>query len=290
MNATLTTYMAETDGQWHRYLRDPLPPTDDPGWALGWGLPAWRDEFDGPTIDTDLWTIRDDTYLSYDWGNIHAENAEIVAGELRLRISQLGVPVTTGDGRERWWDTAYLDTIGKLEERYGRWEMRAKIPTTAGDSQGVWPAFWLRNGDSGEIDIMESWGDPPKRPRNANLTETSTFTIHESTSGGGAKAAWTYEHTVLGAPPYDTASGYHTWTVELTPTYLRAYFDGLLAVEVTPTTHPWVWGTTFDSPWNIRLNTQMGDPYWTTNPTPSALTVAPADYLIDYVRYWALPA
>lgn len=286
----MVSYLASPDGLWRARGRDPLSPLGDAGYVPGWGFPTWRDEFDGETVDTDKWEVRDNTYLSYDWGNIRAANATIVDNQLRLRISQRGTPTSAGD-RTRWWDTAYLTTIGKMEQRYGRWEARMKIPTIAGLSKGVWPAFWLRNGSVGEIDIMESWGDPPDRARSSSLTETSTFTMHESTNGGANKQGWTIEQRVPPqSPPFSTAQGFHTWALEMTPTYIRCLFDGYTAVEVTPATHPWAFGSTFNSPWNIRLNAQMGDPYWTQEPVPNAQTQMPADFLIDYVRYYALPA
>ncbi len=52
-----------------------------------------------------------------------------------------------------------------FSQTYGRYEMRAKLPT----GKGLWPAFWMlpeqdRYGAwaaSGEIDIMEAWGSQP---------------------------------------------------------------------------------------------------------------------------------
>jgi beta-glucanase (GH16 family) len=295
---TLELHYVDTDLSLRSFPRGTT--VGPPGFVEGWGHPTWRDEFESETIDTDKWTIRDQSVhgnLSYDWGVIQASNAFIDDGKLVLRISRRESSVTSG-GRVRWWDTAYLDTMGgKLEERYGRWEMRAKLPTVADYSRGVWPAFWLRNGELGEIDIMESWGDPPDRARASNLTETSTFTIHEKTTGGGAKFGRTYEHHVdTPGPPYSTASNFHTFAIEYTPTYLKALFDGMVAAHITADgaggtlEYPWVWGSEFDSDWNIRLNTQMGDPYWTPDPDhEDENIVTPADFVIDHVRYWALP-
>lgn len=271
----------------------------DPGFIENWGLPVWRDEFESATLDTAKWTNRDQSThgnLSYDWAVIDSSTVSIVNNQLRIRATELTTPVVSG-GRTRYWRTGYLDTMGKISQQYGRWEMRAKLPTTRGDSRGIWPAFWLRNGSVGEIDIMESWGDPPKTARNANLTETSTFTIHESTNGGGDKMGWTYEHRARpGQSPYNTASGFHTWAVELTPTSLKAYFDDILCVHIVPTgelvggasrDYSWVWGPNYaSSPWAMRLNLQIGDPYWSPDMTPSSLTAMPADFIVDYVRVW----
>lgn len=271
----------------------------DPGYVADWGFPIWRDEFDQPTLDLTKWTNRDSSThgnLSYDWAVIDDSTVSIVNDQMRIRATELATPVASG-GKTRYWNTGYLDTMGKFSQQYGRWEMRAKIPTTRGNSRAIWPAFWLRNGSVGEIDIMESWGDPPVRARNVNLAETSTMTIHESTNGGADKLGWTYEPRAYPAKSlHDTASGFHTWTLELTPTFLKGYLDGILCVHVAATGEmvkgvardfSWVWGPNFaSSPWAIRLNMQIGDPYWSPDPTPSALTAMPADYIIDYVRAW----
>jgi beta-glucanase (GH16 family) len=276
-----------------------LPDEPGDGYLPGWGYPDWRDEFNGSTLDTSTWTNRDQSThgnLSYDWAVIDSDAVSVNDGKLRIRAEELDTPVES-DGRTRYWSTGYLDTIDKQEAQYGRWEFRAKIPTTAGNSRGVWPAFWLRNDSLGEIDIMESWGDPPKTERDPDLSETSTVVLHESTNGGGEKVQATYEHRTLpGLEPYSTASGFHTWAVEYTPTYVKAYLDGELAVHIVPTgelvsgesgDYSWVWGPTFENdPWAIRLNLQMGDPYWSPDLTPSPLTAMPADYLIDYVRFY----
>ena len=65
----------------------------------------------------------------------------------------------------RDYTSARLTTQFKGDWTYGRYEIRAKLPTT----QGIWPAFWLlpsrtRYGSGaagGEIDIMELVGRVP---------------------------------------------------------------------------------------------------------------------------------
>lgn len=208
-----------------------------------------------------------------------------------LSVTQLGTPYTDADGRVRRYGTAYLRM--QHQAAYGRWEMRAKLPTDVGVSQGVWPAFWHRAvGGAGEIDTMESWGCPAIR---AGKTESSsTFTVHESTSGGGSSLGTTCEQAIGTAHPWDTASQFHTWALERTPTYIRGYMDDQLVRELTPTSHPWAFGAGFYSgatplPLDTRLCVQMGDTYWSPDPQPGADLVLPRQFVIDYVRYWSMP-
>lgn len=286
-------------------LDDGTAPAPDPGGGTGPfdRPPDFEDTFTASSIDTAKWNVWDNTYLGYDWGDIKAANSDIVNGNLRQRVTRKASPVTRGT-RVRHWDTAYM--VSKYRQTYGRWEMRAKIPTVANQSQGLWPAFWLRNNPSnGEIDIMESWGGPTRnRSRTANLESTSAFAFHQNTSGDGLS----YNHPIEwrtdpGQATYNTSGGFHTWTCDYLPDGLRIYFDGKLAADCKPSgdKHPlantaastrdlsWLWGPTFTAPWEIRVNFQMGDNYWSsdTDPATGALTGnTPAEFLVDYIRAW----
>jgi len=281
---------------------EPTPePPADPGYIQGWGLPTWRDEFNGPNIDTSKWTIwtrAQHGSLSFDWGILTADNAFIENGQLHLRISRRTTPINSG-GKDRWWDTAALDANGKFNTGFGRWEMRAKTTASRVNSTGMWCAFWLRNApDSGEIDIMESWGNPSTaRTRPENTVDTSSLTLHENTNGTGLSTGRGWEAKAGLPSPYTTSAGFHTWVTEFTPTSYKGFFDGKLAMHATrdgaggTEAHPWIWGTTFDSPtWYPRLNHAMGDPYWSPDPDhTNPAIVTPRDFVVDYIRYWKMP-
>ena len=57
-----------------------------------------------------------------------------------------------------------LTTQGSFAQKYGYFEIRAKIPVGI----GVWPAFWMLADDGGwppEIDVLEGRGAAARRPR-----------------------------------------------------------------------------------------------------------------------------
>ncbi len=145
----------------------------DADWRL-----VWQDEFDGQSINDANWTHAVDC-----WGGGNnekqcytdaASNSSVDGGVLtitaRLEPSRgFALPENlraeaSADEQERTveqpFSSAKLITKGKADWRYGRFEIRAKLPV----GQGTWPAIWMLPADdvyggwaaSGEIDILEA--------------------------------------------------------------------------------------------------------------------------------------
>ncbi|TNE35141.1 MAG: glycoside hydrolase family 16 protein [Alphaproteobacteria bacterium] len=142
----------------------------------GQGQLVWADEFDGGVIDRTRWAFDIDC-----WGGGNDErqcytnserNASIEDG--RLIITALNEPtegpalpshmITTANSpvatMTKPFSSARLVTRGKAAWKYGKIEVRAKLP----QGQGTWPAIWMLPEDnvyggwarSGEIDILEA--------------------------------------------------------------------------------------------------------------------------------------
>lgn len=280
----------------------------DPGYLNGWGAPTWRDEFSGTAVDTTKWQVLNNTYLSYDWAWITAANASVdnTTGTLKLKVEPMATTKTTcskrdavtkacTEYRDRKWTSAYLKST--MTAQYGRWEIRAKIPTYKNVSTGVWPAFWHRAiGGTGEIDTMEAWGTATTtRTAPTWWPETSVFTVHKDTncSSNCLNPSWNIDRTLNPlASSYNTASsGFHTWAMERTPTSITSYFDGKKVAELTPTSHPWAFaaGSFQNLALDTRLNIQMGDAYWSRDPQLTDILQMPAVFEVDHFRYWPLP-
>ena len=130
---------------------DPAVPVSD--WTL-----VWSDEFEGSSIDDDNWTHE----VNCDGGGNNeaqcytdsADNSFVSDGSLKI------VALPAEEGAQKPYTSARLNTRYKADFKYGRIEMRAKLPF----GQGSWPAFWMMPTDevyggwprSGEIDIMEA--------------------------------------------------------------------------------------------------------------------------------------
>ena len=140
-----------------------------------WSL-VWSDEFDGKAIDLNKWSLETDC-----WGGGNEErqcytdskkNARVKDGNLEIiarrgRMTGHALPARLRTTRKnakksatKPYSSARLRTLGKGDWRYGRIEVRAKLP----GGQGLWPAIWMLPSDehyggwaaSGEIDIMEA--------------------------------------------------------------------------------------------------------------------------------------
>ena len=260
-----------------------LTVTEGDGAVLpNWGSPSWRDEFDGASVDTTKWKVHDKTYISYDKASLYAKQCTTASGVLRMRAERVD-PATDLFGRK--YASCYITSQGKFAQRYGRFEMRAKLPTTPNVSAGLWPSFWLRDGQgSGEIDIMESWGTTSIRPTQ-DKPENYSWTVHADTNSGtsGVVTRIGGDGRPKGAAPITTA--YHRYAAEWTPEAVSFYFDDELVGKVTAAQYPWL-VSSFPSSVNIRLHYAVGGAYWGE---PNANTVFPADYMVDYVRVWARP-
>jgi beta-glucanase (GH16 family) len=98
-----------------------------------------------------------------------------------------------------------------LTQRYGYFEMRARLPL----GKGLWPAFWLLPADGAwppEIDVMEMLGDKP---------ETYYASVHARPNGQQLD-----EVTAVGAP--DLTAGFHVFGVSWRPDRIRFYLDDVL--------------------------------------------------------------
>ncbi|WP_226534209.1 glycoside hydrolase family 16 protein [Microbacterium paraoxydans] len=283
----------------------PVPPVD--GTSIpGWGAPSWSDEFtyrDGsgkPAVDPAKWNVRgqDDLGLLFDAAVVDRKQVTVDnSGVLHIRADWLNTPVIrpsaqTGP-RELWHKTGYLDQrrLGpddvSMAQQYGRWEIRAKTPSGP-NTFGSLAAFWLRNNQSGEIDIMEAWGYDDAAVRDQRI-DTATTTVHTHTSNPALNQRYIWHHADYGAAT-PVWNDFHTYAFEFTPTYAAVIVDGVQLLRATPATHPNLWNPAyFGSPLHMRLNLHVGPSatYWgLPNPNNKAATQN-LDFQVDYVRVWS---
>ena len=184
-------------------------PTQDAGYV--YNDLVWEDDFNtNGAPDATNWT--------YDlgaggWGNGEvqtytnsAENAKVLDGSLIITAK------ADGSGG---YTSARLKSQGLRKFTYGRIEVRAKLPASA----GTWPAIWMLGSNNptvswpycGEIDIMEQTG--------ANK-ETTLGTLHWYNNTASANASYGESTAVANA-----SSDFHLYTVEWSDTSIKIYLD-----------------------------------------------------------------
>ena len=175
----------------------------------------------------------------------------------------------------RSYTSAHLTTRNKAAFKYGRIEMRAKTPTQANTSKGLWPAFWMRPtaGGAGELDIMEAIGSTAGGTEHNKVHQT----LHYDYVGTYRKQSKTYAF-----PNGGPADGMHVYAVEWEPGQMRWYVDGALTHTRTTTDTPWL-SPAFDQEYFMRLNMAVGG-NWAG--APDAATAFPATYAVDYIRVY----
>jgi len=198
---------------------DPSEPVSD--WQL-----VWSDEFDGNAIDTNKWTHEVNCAGG---GNNEQQcytddpaNSFLADGMLHI------VALPAEEGAEKAYTSARLNTRYKGDFKYGRFEMRAKLPS----GQGSWPAFWMLPTDyvyggwpkSGEIDIMEA----------VNLKVADADGNVESNIYGTLHYGREWPNNVNSGKAYalpdgvNPADDFHTYAIEWQEGEIRWYMDGYL--------------------------------------------------------------
>lgn len=227
----------------------------------------WSDEFDyNGAPDPSKW--------GYDlggggWGNNEAEyytnrteNAVVENGVLKITAQK-------EDYEGASYTSARLNTKGKFNFKYGKIEVRAKLP----EGGGTWPAIWMLGSNvetagwpaCGEIDIMEEVGNDPGR-------------IHSSLHTPSSHGATTNTATKI-VPDFSTE--FHVYSAEWSANKIQFAVDGTVFYTYNPAEkNASTWP--FDSNQFIILNLAMGgnfggdiDPEFTTGTME-----------VDYVRVY----
>ncbi|MFZ0390863.1 MAG: glycoside hydrolase family 16 protein [Calditrichia bacterium] len=246
-------------------------PYEIPGWTL-----VWHDEFGGNKVDSGKWEYE----VNADGGGnnelqyytARSENSFVRDGS--LHIVALKEHYTGPDGT-REYTSARLRTKGKGDWKYGRFDIRAKLPY----GQGLWPAIWMLPTDwvyggwaaSGEIDIMELLG---------HETDKVYGTLHYG--GNWPDNVHTGDSYTL--PQGSFAQNFHLFTLEWDTTEFRWYVDGNHYL----TQNQWYssaadYPAPFDQPFHLLLNVAVGGD-WPGSPNLS--TTFPQEMLVDYVRVY----
>jgi beta-glucanase (GH16 family) len=228
---------------------------------LGYKL-SWSDEFDGPKLNPAKWQTNYAPKVhppgcNGELQSYAPENVTLHDGKLVLRAER-----ASRDGRA--YASGMIASHDKFSQRYGWFEMRAKLP----HGHGFWPAFWLLPQSRAwppEIDIMEHKG---------SLLSHVWLTVHRPQPNTWRPKSDGKEWT---GP--DFTADFHTFAVDWRPDRVAWYIDGIER-------HQWRGDADF-GPMYVILNLAIGGEW---DGSPDASTPFPATMEVDYVRVYRLPA
>jgi rhamnogalacturonyl hydrolase YesR len=245
---------------------------------------VWSDEFDYKGLpDPKKWGYEDGFIRNQEpqyYTLRRLENARVDSGmliiEARKETYGNAHYQPGGNNPEKAeYTSASLVTQGKASWKYGRIEVRAKVPGGAGS----WPAIWLLGADReivkwpfcGEVDIMEYLGKDPNKVYG---------TVHYADAKG--KYAHQGEAPTVAAP----ADGFHTYALDWYPDRLEFYYDSLkyFVFDISKADQGQGKENIFQKPFYLLLNLALGHQGSWAGPVDQA--TLPMRYYIDYVRVY----
>jgi len=244
----------------------PQSPTVKDGYTL-----VWDEDFKGNTLDLNSWEYQ---LGDSGWGNNeaqfytdHPNNTFVKDGFLHIvgRIEKMG---------SKDYTSARIRTKGKKDFKFGRIDVRAKLPK----GQGIWPAIWFMPTDdvyggwpqSGEIDLMEMVGHEPN---------VLVGTVHFGPEWPKNKSVGN-RYTL---PQGDFSNDFHVFTLIWQENKIAWLLnDQFIYHQITPDLlkpekYP------FNERFHLILNLAIGG-NWPGY--PDATTVFPQEMVVDYVKVY----
>ena len=241
----------------------------------GWEL-VWHDEFNGDAVDLTKWEYE----VNADGGGNNelqyytdrSQNSGVLDSVLVIQALK---ETYTGPEGTRQYTSARLRTKYKGDWKYGRFDIRAKLPY----GKGLWPAIWMLPTDwvyggwaaSGEIDIMELIGHEPQK-------------VYGTLHYGGAFPNNVHSGDSYTLPVGNFSTDFHIFTLEWDSTQIRWYVDGTFyQMQNSWYSTGGEYPAPFDQRFHLILNVAVGG-NWPGNPDNS--TVFPQRMEVDYVRVY----
>jgi beta-glucanase (GH16 family) len=235
--------------------RPPAPGT----WTL-----AFRDEFNGTSVNTSVWTDRSSSQShlmqgnksngQLEWNqmaNCRVRDGRLIQEARRERVVKSGV---TYD-----WTSCLLTTGSAFTFQYGYIEERSRMPAV---SSGMWPAFWTWQAPGAntqrEVDVYEYW--PSWAGRGAQYTAGT-----HGAGIGGSNQAW------LRYPAGTSAQQYNVYGADIRPDGITFYLNGQRTRTVA--NRP-------NGPMSLITNLAV----WADVPPPRTSSGAVKE--VDYIRVW----
>lgn len=196
----------------------------------------------------------DPTVPGYNPFSVSSGVLSITANHTPGGMSAQGMPYVSG----------MISTASDFSQKYGYFEMRAKLPA----GKGFWPAFWMIPADGmwpPEYDIFEVLGHDTDR-----IYQYSHWRNVATGSNTGTSGEYTGH--------VDTADGFHTYGLKWEQDTVVWYVDGVATQTIT--------NVMFEPAYMIANFAVGGN--WPGN--PDGTTPFPSSMQIDYIRVYSKDA
>lgn len=262
---------------------DMSEPRRIPGYVL-----RWNDEFNANgRPDPVNWTyeggfVRNEELQWYQPDNVRCTQGVLLFEARREKKNNPRYQPGSKDWRtsraHAFYTSASIHTRGLQWFRYGRFEIRARVDTSAGS----WPAIWTLGRQrpwplNGEVDLMEFYrynGAPTLLANMAWGRDSSGRPVWNT--GRSPLSDW------LEKDP-EWPRKFHVWRMDWTPESIELYLDDVLMnrQSLAITRNP-DGSNPFQQPHYLLLNLAIGG-----NGGDPALSNFPIRYEVDYVRFYS---
>jgi beta-glucanase (GH16 family) len=244
-------------------------PTSYAGYTL-----AWSDEFNGDALNIASWAHQngDGCPNLCGWGNNELEYYTERPDNLYFQDGKMIIEAKQENYNGKPYTSSKILTAGKQAFKFGRIDIRAKLPK----GKGIWPAFWLLPQHnvyggwprSGEIDLMEMVGHEPNKVYG---------TLHFGPGPGSTQISRGYT-----LPSGNFNDAFHVFSLEWRQDQLKWYVDGNLfstvnKADLGANNYP------FNEKFYLIFNLAVGG-NWPGN--PDASTQFPQRMIVDYIRLY----
>ena len=241
---------------------------------------VWADEFNSDTINTSNWGYEKGFVRNEEHQWYQAENASCKDGILTIKARREKKPnpnyvAGSNDWRKSRefieYTSTSMQTLGKQQWQYGRFELRARIDTLL----GYWPAWWTlgiskRWPENGEIDIMEYYTG--KVLANIAVADVNP-----------RRALWYSVTKPVRSFPAVWKDSFHTWRMDWDEDGIGLYLDDVL-LNYQPQNKLYNRNDSsfypFKQPHYMLINLAIGG----MNGGNPERTAFPLKYEVDYVR------
>jgi beta-glucanase (GH16 family) len=249
-------------------------PTDDTGYSTPLTYPGfnltWSDEFAAPALDKNSWN-QEIGNGSNGWGNNELEFYTASTANTFLSDGKLIIEARKDNISGYKYSSGRMTTKTKKEFKFGRIDIRAKLPV----GKGIWPALWMLGSNinsvgwplCGEIDIMELVGTFPNK---IHGTLHWKPTIGTNTNKGNS----------ISLPTGDFSQKFHVFSILWEQDTIKWYLDDELFFTLTSSNfnndfYP------FNAPQFFIFNVAVGGDW--PGP-PDDFTAFPQRMFVDYIR------